>query len=94
MLQNISYFTKYQLFCKISAILQNTSYSAKYQLFLKISAILQNISYFVQGPKFYCCRPFQDIMERAIIDIFADRNVIEPGSYVHEFPYPCYMNDQ
>lgn len=37
---------------------------------------------------------FQDVIERSIIDLFAGREVVEPGSYLHEFPYPCYMNDR
>lgn len=37
---------------------------------------------------------FQDIVERSIIDIQTERDVLEPGSYVHQFPYPCYMSDQ
>lgn len=36
----------------------------------------------------------QDILERAMINIHVGRDVTEPGSYVHQFPYPCYMEDQ
>ena len=30
----------------------------------------------------------QDVIERSIIDLFTEREVVEPGSYLHEFPYP------
>nr|XP_006817327.1 PREDICTED: ATP-binding cassette sub-family A member 2-like [Saccoglossus kowalevskii] len=36
----------------------------------------------------------QDIIERAIIDKRVNRTVVEPGSYVQEFPYPCYIQDR
>eukprot|EP00918_Siedleckia_nematoides_P057595 GHVU01125596.1.p1 GENE.GHVU01125596.1~~GHVU01125596.1.p1 ORF type:complete len:1296 (-),score=180.93 GHVU01125596.1:585-4472(-) len=36
----------------------------------------------------------QDIIERAIINIHAGREVVEPGGYLHQFPYPCFMSDQ
>lgn len=36
----------------------------------------------------------QDIIERAIIDTFVGRDVIEPGSYLTQFPYPCYLYDK
>ena len=35
----------------------------------------------------------QDIVERAIIDIQTGREVVEPGTFVQQFPYPCYMYD-
>ncbi|XP_038064112.1 ATP-binding cassette sub-family A member 2-like isoform X2 [Patiria miniata] len=35
----------------------------------------------------------QDIIERAIINKWVGRRVVEPGSYVQEFPYPCYISD-
>ncbi|XP_036162828.1 ATP-binding cassette sub-family A member 2 isoform X2 [Myotis myotis] len=35
----------------------------------------------------------QDMMERAIIDTFVGHDVVEPGSYVQMFPYPCYTRD-
>ena len=37
---------------------------------------------------------FQDVIERAIVDLQANRTVTEPGSYVHQMPYPCYMQDK
>lgn len=33
----------------------------------------------------------QDIMERSMIEIYANKQVIEPGSYIQEMPYPCYV---
>lgn len=36
----------------------------------------------------------QDMIERAIINIQAGRDVIEPGTYMQQFPYPCYVYDQ
>ncbi|XP_070532576.1 ATP-binding cassette sub-family A member 2-like [Ptychodera flava] len=36
----------------------------------------------------------QDIIERAIIDKRVGRSVMEPGIYVHEDPYPCFIRDQ
>ncbi|KAK3087439.1 hypothetical protein FSP39_005943 [Pinctada imbricata] len=36
----------------------------------------------------------QDIMERAIIDMQVGRDVVEPGSYVQQFPQSCYLYDQ
>ena len=36
----------------------------------------------------------QDIIERAIINVQVGRDVMEPGSYIWELPYPCYMQDQ
>ncbi|XP_022085288.1 ATP-binding cassette sub-family A member 2-like isoform X2 [Acanthaster planci] len=35
----------------------------------------------------------QDIIERAIINKWVGRRVIEPGSYMQEFPYPCFISD-
>ncbi|XP_041370956.1 ATP-binding cassette sub-family A member 2-like [Gigantopelta aegis] len=35
----------------------------------------------------------QDIVERAIIDIQTGRDVVEPGTFIQQFPYPCYMYD-
>lgn len=35
----------------------------------------------------------QDIVERAIIDKRVGRRVTEPGGYVEEIPYPCYLQD-
>ncbi|XP_074655833.1 ATP-binding cassette sub-family A member 2-like [Tubulanus polymorphus] len=36
----------------------------------------------------------QDAIERAIIDVLAGRDVVEPGTYLHQFPYPCFFKDQ
>uniref|UniRef100_T1J7T4 ATP-binding cassette sub-family A member 2 n=1 Tax=Strigamia maritima TaxID=126957 RepID=T1J7T4_STRMM len=36
----------------------------------------------------------QDILERAMISIYAERDVLEPGSFIHQFPYPCFVEDQ
>ncbi|XP_072015894.1 ATP-binding cassette sub-family A member 2-like isoform X3 [Amphiura filiformis] len=36
----------------------------------------------------------QDIIERAIIDKRVGRRVVEPGGYIREFPYPCYISDK
>lgn len=36
----------------------------------------------------------QDIVERAIIDKRVGRRVTEPGGYVEEIPYPCYLQDK
>ena len=38
--------------------------------------------------------PLQDIIERAIINVQVGHDVMEPGSYIWELPYPCYMQDQ
>uniref|UniRef100_A0A8C9HM65 ATP-binding cassette sub-family A member 2 n=1 Tax=Piliocolobus tephrosceles TaxID=591936 RepID=A0A8C9HM65_9PRIM len=48
------------------------------------------------GGRFYFLYGFvwiQDMMERAIIDTFVGHDVVEPGSYVQMFPYPCYTRD-
>ncbi|XP_045145112.1 ATP-binding cassette sub-family A member 2 isoform X2 [Echinops telfairi] len=48
------------------------------------------------GGRFYFLYGFvwiQDMMERAIINIFVGHDVVEPGSYVQMFPYPCYTRD-
>uniref|UniRef100_A0A8C8Z650 ABC-2 type transporter transmembrane domain-containing protein n=1 Tax=Prolemur simus TaxID=1328070 RepID=A0A8C8Z650_PROSS len=37
--------------------------------------------------------PSPDMMERAIINTFVGHDVVEPGSYVQMFPYPCYTRD-
>ncbi|KAL8562888.1 hypothetical protein ACOMHN_004580 [Nucella lapillus] len=36
----------------------------------------------------------QDMIDRAIVDIQAGRKVVEPGTYMQQFPYPCYVYDQ
>ncbi|XP_050394470.1 ATP-binding cassette sub-family A member 2 [Patella vulgata] len=36
----------------------------------------------------------QDIIERAIIDVQVGRDVIEPGTFAQQFPYPCFVYDQ
>ncbi|KAG1677981.1 ATP-binding cassette sub-family A member 2 [Nymphon striatum] len=35
----------------------------------------------------------QDILERAMISVYAGQDVIDPGLYIHQFPYPCYLFD-
>ncbi|XP_058158739.1 ATP-binding cassette sub-family A member 2 isoform X1 [Dasypus novemcinctus] len=48
------------------------------------------------GGRFYFLYGFvwiQDMMERAIINTFVGHDVVEPGSYVQMFPYPCYTRD-
>ncbi|GFS22085.1 ATP-binding cassette sub-family A member 2-like [Elysia marginata] len=51
------------------------------------------------GQKFYPYYQFgfvwvQEVIERAIIDLQVGRDVVEPGSYIKQFPYPCYVWDQ
>ncbi|KAK3577511.1 hypothetical protein CHS0354_026468 [Potamilus streckersoni] len=36
----------------------------------------------------------QDIIERAIIDVQVGHDVVEPGTYLRRFPYPCWLYDQ
>lgn len=36
----------------------------------------------------------QDILERAMVNVYTGRDVTEPGTYIHQFPYPCYIQDQ
>uniref|UniRef100_A0A8C5RJB7 ATP-binding cassette sub-family A member 2 n=1 Tax=Laticauda laticaudata TaxID=8630 RepID=A0A8C5RJB7_LATLA len=48
------------------------------------------------GGRFYFLYGFvwiQDMMERAIVNTFVGRDVVEPGNYVQMFPYPCYTRD-
>ncbi|XP_039200906.1 ATP-binding cassette sub-family A member 2 isoform X2 [Crotalus tigris] len=48
------------------------------------------------GGHFYYLYGFvwiQDMMERAIVNTFVGRDVVEPGNYVQMFPYPCYTRD-
>ncbi|XP_036983617.2 ATP-binding cassette sub-family A member 2 isoform X2 [Artibeus jamaicensis] len=48
------------------------------------------------GGRFYFLYGFvwiQDMIERAIINTFVGHDVVEPGSYVQMFPYPCYTRD-
>ena len=35
----------------------------------------------------------QDLIDRAIIDYHSNRTVLEPGTYLHQMPYPCYTID-
>ncbi|GFN82627.1 ATP-binding cassette sub-family a member 2 [Plakobranchus ocellatus] len=51
------------------------------------------------GQEFYPYYQFgfvwvQEVIERAIIDLQVGRDVVEPGSYIRQFPYPCYVWDQ
>ncbi|NXG58783.1 ABCA2 protein, partial [Hemiprocne comata] len=48
------------------------------------------------GGRFYFLYGFvwiQDMMERALINVFVGHDVVEPGNYVQMFPYPCYTRD-
>ncbi|CAL8135403.1 unnamed protein product [Orchesella dallaii] len=36
----------------------------------------------------------QDVFERAMINLYSGKDVIEPGSYIQLLPYPCYVSDQ
>ncbi|KAF1416231.1 ATP-binding cassette sub-family A member 2, partial [Spheniscus humboldti] len=48
------------------------------------------------GGRFYFLYGFvwiQDMMERALINMFVGHDVVEPGNYVQMFPYPCYTRD-
>ena len=36
----------------------------------------------------------QDILERAMISLYAGVEIVSPGSYIQEMPYPCYMEDE
>jgi len=36
----------------------------------------------------------QDVIERAIINVQTGRDVVEPGTFLHQIPYPCYMEDK
>ncbi|XP_064616373.1 ATP-binding cassette sub-family A member 2-like [Liolophura sinensis] len=35
----------------------------------------------------------QDIIERAIINVQVGKPVVEPGTFLHQFPYPCFRAD-
>eukprot|EP00111_Clytia_hemisphaerica_P002239 TCONS_00006276-protein len=35
----------------------------------------------------------QDSLERAMIELMTGRNVSQPGLYIQEIPYPCYLSD-
>jgi ATP-binding cassette subfamily A (ABC1) protein 2 len=35
----------------------------------------------------------QDLIDRAIIDYHSNQSVLEPGTYLNQMPYPCYMID-
>ena len=34
------------------------------------------------------------MIERAIINVQTGRDVLEPGTFVHDMPQPCYMDDR
>ena len=36
----------------------------------------------------------QDQIERAIIEVQTNQTVVNPGLYVQEMPYPCYLDDK
>ena len=46
------------------------------------------------GICFFFFLRLQDMIDRAIVDIQAGRKVVEPGTYMQQFPYPCYVYDQ
>ena len=35
----------------------------------------------------------QDLIDRAIIDYHSNATILEPGTYLNQMPYPCYMID-
>ncbi|XP_020626914.1 ATP-binding cassette sub-family A member 2-like isoform X2 [Orbicella faveolata] len=56
--------------------------------------------YWMPGPQSWNQRYYdlgftwlQDQIERAIVDLHAERDVIKPAVYMHEMPYPCYVRD-
>lgn len=57
--------------------------------------------YWVPGPLagntkyyYYGFAWMQDQLERAMIELLTGRNVIQPGIYIQEIPYPCYLRDK
>lgn len=52
-------------------------------------ALVGNSKYFYYGFVW-----MQDQLERAMIDILTGRNITNPGVYVQEMPYPCYLKDE
>lgn len=36
----------------------------------------------------------QDLVERTLLDVLVNKTVSEPGIYVQQFPYPCYIRDR
>ena len=36
----------------------------------------------------------QDLVDRSIIEIVTNKPVEEPGLYMQQFPYPCYIQDK
>uniref|UniRef100_A0A2R5LDX6 ATP-binding cassette sub-family A member 2 n=1 Tax=Ornithodoros turicata TaxID=34597 RepID=A0A2R5LDX6_9ACAR len=36
----------------------------------------------------------QDILERAMVNVYTGQDITAPGTYIHQFPYPCYIQDQ
>ena len=36
----------------------------------------------------------QDQIERALIEVLTGKNVTNPGVYMQEMPYPCYLKDR
>lgn len=35
----------------------------------------------------------QDLIERTLMGILTNRSISEPGLYIQQFPYPCYLDD-
>ena len=57
--------------------------------------------YWMPGPQSWNQRYYdlgftwlQDQIERAIVDLHAERDVVKPAVYLHEMPYPCYVRDK
>lgn len=36
----------------------------------------------------------QDLIDRALMKLMLNETVVEPGVYLQEFPYPCYVKDK
>ena len=36
----------------------------------------------------------QDLIDRALINLMLNESVTEPGVYLQQFPYPCYIEDK
>ena len=36
----------------------------------------------------------QDLIDRALMNILLNETIEEPGVYMQEFPYPCYVKDK
>ncbi|PIK44967.1 putative ATP-binding cassette sub-family A member 2, partial [Apostichopus japonicus] len=74
-------------------IRQNSSYTARTDLIRRRFWQPGSEHHRVIGYYTYGFVWLQDIVERAIIDKRVGRRVTEPGGYVEEIPYPCYLQD-